>query len=123
GHGRPLPVGHVLRNPDYARVLKRLADDGPAAFYEGELAEDMVEAVAAHDVPGDLSREDLAGYRAIRRQALCADVGAYRYCGMPPPSSGGLAVIQMMALLQHTPIRGLRPGSAEAVHWFSEAGR
>ena len=121
--GEPLPVGHVLRNPDYARVLERLASDGPDAFYEGELAEDMVEAVAAHPVPGDLSLEDLAGYRAIRRQALCADVGAYRYCGMPPPSSGGLAVIQMMALMQHTPMAQLRPNSAEAVHYFSETGR
>lgn len=123
GEGRPWPVGHVLRNPDYARVLERLARKGPDAFYEGRLAADMVEAVAGHPVPGDLTENDLAAYRAIRREAVCAPIGAYRYCGMPPPSSGGVAVIQMMALLGHTPISKLRPGSAEAVHYFSEAGR
>lgn len=121
--GEPWPVGHVLRNPDYAKVLQQLAQEGAAAFYQGPLARDMVAAVAAHPVPGDLAESDLAAYRAIRRDALCADIGAYRYCGMPPPSSGGLAVIQMMALLAHTPIAGLRPGSAHAVHYFSEAGR
>lgn len=122
-HGQPWPVGHVLRNADYARVLQRLADDGADAFYHGRLAQDMVDAVAGHPVPGDLSLDDLAGYRAIRRDALCAEVGEYRYCGMPPPSSGGLTVVQIMSLLQHTPIADLRPNSAEAVHWFSEAGR
>lgn len=121
--GSPWPVGHVLRNPDYARVLQTLADEGPDAFYTGPLARDMVEAVASHPVPGDLTEADLAAYRALRREALCAEIGAYRYCGMPPPSSGGLAVLQIMALLQHTPIARLRPGSAEAVHYFSEAGR
>lgn len=122
-NGQPWPVGHVLRNPAYARVLERLAMDGASAFYEGELAEDMVQAIAGHAVAGDLSTDDLAGYRAIRRQAVCAEIAVYRYCGMPPPSSGGVAVIQMMSLLQHTPIARLRPDSAEAVHYFSEAGR
>lgn len=122
-HGEPWPVGHMLRNPDYARVLRLLAQEGAQAFYQGPLAQAMVRAVAEHAVPGDLSEDDLAGYRAIRRDALCAEAGGLRYCGMPPPSSGGLAVVQMMALLQHTPIAGLRPDSAEAVHYFSEAGR
>lgn len=121
--GRPWPVGHVLRNPDYARVLKTLAQDGPDAFYRGPLARDMVDAVAGHPVPGDLTEDDLAAYRSIRRDALCAEVGVHRYCGMPPPSSGGLAVIQMMGMLQHTPLSGLRPLSAASVHYFSEAGR
>jgi len=121
--GNAWPVGHILRNPDYAKVLERLAEEGADAFYEGKLARDMVDAVANHAVPGDLSEQDLAGYAAIRRAALCEDVGRYRYCGMPPPSSGGLAIIQMMAVLEHTPIAGLRPGSAEAIHYFSEAGR
>ena len=121
--GAPLPVGHILRNHEYARVLQRLAEQGDDAFYKGPLARDMVEAVQRHAVPGDLSEQDLAEYQTIRRDALCAVVGVYRYCGMPPPSSGGLAVIQMMAILQHTPIETLRPGSAEAVHYFSDAGR
>jgi len=121
--GAPWPVGHVLKNADYARVLKLLAAEGADAFYQGELARDMVEAVRGHATPGDLTEDDLASYQAIRRLAVCTEVGEYRYCGMPPPSSGGLTVLQMMALLQHTPIAQLRPGSAEAVHYFSEAGR
>src|SRR5690606_29749002 len=60
---------------------------------------------------------------AIRREAVCAQVDVYRYCGMPPPSSGGVAVVQMMSILGHTPIAELRPGSAASVHYFSEAGR
>ncbi|NYT22808.1 gamma-glutamyltransferase [Alcaligenaceae bacterium] len=121
--GRARPVGHVLRNPDYARVLRQLAAEGADAFYRGPLARAMVDAVAAHAVPGDLSEDDLAAYRVIRREALCAEIGAHRHCGMPPPSSGGVAVLQMMSLLRHTPIADLRPESAEAVHYFSEAGR
>ena len=122
-NGDAWPVGHRLRNPDYAMVLETLAEEGADAFYQGRLARDMVEAVGQHAVPGDLNEADLASYRAIRRDALCVDVARYRYCGMPPPSSGGLAVIQMMALLEHTPIATLRPNSAHAIHYFSEAGR
>lgn len=121
--GDPWPVGHRLRNSDYARVLRTLAEDGPQAFYQGRLAQDMVSAVAAHAIPGDLSLADLSHYRALRRAALCAEIGRHRYCGMPPPSSGGLAVIQMMALLEHTPIARLKPNSAAAIHYFSEVGR
>lgn len=121
--GQARPVGYVLRNEKYARVLERLAQEGADAFYRGELAEDMVQAVADHTVAGDLSLHDLGQYRAIRREAVCAQVDVYRYCGMPPPSSGGVAVVQMMSILGHTPIAELRPGSAASVHYFSEAGR
>lgn len=121
--GNPWPVGHRLRNPEYARVMERLAGEGPQAFYSGDLAQAMVDAVRSHVKPGDLSLEDLKGYRALRREALCSDVGEYRLCGMPPPSSGGLAVIQMMGILEHTPIGRLKPDSAESVHYFAEAGR
>lgn len=120
--GEPWPVGHVLRNPAYARVLERIAAEGPDAFYTGVLAQDMVRAVANDALPGDLSEQDLAGYRPIRREAVCAEISVYRICGMPPPSSGGVAVIQMMAFLDRSPIHSVRPGSAEAVHYFAEAG-
>lgn len=121
--GRPWPVGHVLRNPGYADTLRRIAREGPDVFYTGELAQAMVDAVASHPVPGDLALDDLARYRPLRRTALCAEVAEHRVCGMPPPSSGSLAVIQILAMLERTPIRSLRPDSAEAVHYFSEAGR
>jgi len=121
--GQPWPVGHVLKNPDYAQVLRRVADKGADAFYHGDIAHDIVAAVRAHAVPGDLSVADLAGYRARVRDAVCADYRAYRLCGPPPPSSGPLAVMQMLGILQHFPMDKLGPQSVEAVHYFAEAGR
>lgn len=121
--GRPWPVGHSLRNPALAQVFRRLADEGADAFYAGELAQRMVDAVAQHPVPGDLSLADLAGYRAKQRDPLCQPYRVYVICGMPPPSSGGVAVLQMLQILSHTPLSDLEPDSLLAVHYFAEAGR
>src|SRR5690554_58252 len=117
------PVGHWLRNPALALTLRRIAQDGPQAFYRGRIAEDIVAAVARHAVPGDLTVADMAGYRALRREPLCAPYKVYEVCGMPPPSSGPLAVMQMLNILSHTPISSLAPQSLAAVHLFSEAGK
>ncbi|WP_394064322.1 gamma-glutamyltransferase [Alcaligenes sp. WGS1538] len=121
--GRPWPVGHRLRNPAYAQVLKMLAQQGADAFYTGELARDMAAAVAADPIPGDLSEADLRDYRALRREPLCMDWQRWALCGMAPPSSGPLTVMQMLGILQHTPIASLEPQSARAIHYFAEAGR
>lgn len=121
--GRPWPVGHRLRNPAYAQVLKVLAQQGADAFYTGELARDMAAAVAADPIPGDLSEADLRDYRALRREPLCMDWQRWALCGMAPPSSGPLTVMQMLGILQHTPIASLEPQSARAIHYFAEAGR
>lgn len=121
--GRAWPVGHVLKNPALAQVLRDIAKNGPDAFYQGKVARHMVDAVAGHLVPGDLSLRDLARYRSIEREPLCAPYKVYVLCGVPPPSSGPLAIIQMMTILSHTPIADLPPVSPEAVHYFSEAGR
>ena len=121
--GRPWPVGHRLRNPAYAQVLKVLAQQGADAFYTGELARDMAAAVAADPIPGDLSEADLGDYRALRREPLCMDWQRWALCGMAPPSSGPLTVMQMLGILQHTPIASLEPQSAQAIHYFAEAGR
>lgn len=121
--GRPWPVGHRLRNPAYAQVLKVLAQQGADAFYTGELARDMTAAVAADPIPGDLSEADLRDYRALRREPLCMDWQRWALCGMAPPSSGPLTVMQMLGILQHTPIASLEPQSAQAIHYFAEAGR
>ncbi|VCU70656.1 Gamma-glutamyltranspeptidase precursor [Pigmentiphaga humi] len=115
--------GEILRNPALARTLADIARHGADAFYHGAPAQAMVDAVRAHPQPGDLSLADLAGYAARERPALCRPYRAYTVCGMPPPSSGGLAVAQMLALLDATPLARYAPLSAEAVHYFSEAGR
>ncbi|CAM4220256.1 gamma-glutamyltransferase [Bordetella tumbae] len=121
--GKPWPVGHVLKNPDYAAVLSRVADKGPDTFYHGDIARDIVAAVRGHASPGDLSVADLAGYRARVREPVCGNYREYRLCGAPPPSSGPLAVLQMLGILQHFPMDQLGPNSVQAVHYFAEAGR
>ena len=83
----------------------------------------MAAAVAADPIPGDLSQADLRDYRALRREPLCMDWQRWALCGMAPPSSGPLTVMQMLGMLQHTPIASVDPQSAQAIHYFAEAGR
>jgi len=95
--GEPLPAGFLRRNPAYADTLERLAASGPASFYRGALAEDIFEAVRAEPHPGRLSLDDLAGYRTVRREAVCGTATDVRVCTMPPPSSG-LAQVMILDL-------------------------
>lgn len=121
--GKSWPTGYRLRNPALAQVFRQIAKDGINAFYTGPIAQDMVNAVASHAVPGDLALSDLAGYTAKERSPVCAPYYEFKLCGMPPPSSGPIAVIQMLTILTHTPITQLAPNSLESVHYFSEAGK
>lgn len=121
--GRAWPVGHVLKNPEMAAVLHRVADEGPDAFYRGEIARDIVAAVRNHPQPGDLSEADLADYRAVVRAPVCGRYRGYLLCGPPPPSSGPMTILQMLGELEQYPIGGMKPESLQAVHYFSEAGR
>lgn len=127
-HGNPWPAGHLLRNPELARVLRQVAQEGADAFYRGRIARDIEAKVHRHpDNPGLLTAADIAAYRPRKREALCSDFRIWRICGMPPPSSGGLAVAQMLGILSHTDIAAHPPRAGqpdpEAVHLFSEAGR
>ncbi len=121
--GKPLPVGHRLKNPEFAAALRRIALEGADAFYSGAIARDIVAATAAHPTPGDLAERDLAAYQAIERDPICGSYRAHRVCGMPPPSSGGIAVLAILGLLERFPMAELRPGSSGAAHLFAEAGR
>jgi gamma-glutamyltranspeptidase / glutathione hydrolase len=122
-NGKPLPAGYRLKNPPFAALLRRIALEGPDAFYLGDVARDIVAAVAAHRRPGDLAATDLAAYRALEREAVCGGYRGYRICGMPPPSSGGIGVLAILGVLERFPLATLRPGSSGAVHLFAEAGR
>ncbi|WP_265519523.1 gamma-glutamyltransferase [Nitratireductor luteus] len=100
--GEPLPVGTLLKNPDYAKTLTTLADEGAEAFYEGAIAEAIVEAVKAHEEnPGLLETSDLAAYEAKERPAVCQPYRGYEVCGMGPPSSGALTVGQILGQVSH----------------------
>ena len=115
--------GPRVVNQDYAATLRTLATKGADAFYLGPIAADIVRAVRTHARPGDMTLADLAGYRVVRREAVCGGYRSYRLCGMGPPSSGGIGILQLLGLLERTGFAAAKPGSAEAVHLFSEAAR
>jgi gamma-glutamyltranspeptidase/glutathione hydrolase len=122
--GNARPVGYRLRNPELAATLRTLAEHGAGAFYEGAIAQAIVEAVrGASDHPGDITLQDLAAYRVKERAPVCVAYRAYRVCGMGPPSSGGLAVGQILKLIEPFDL-GRGPGdalNAPAVHLIAEA--
>ncbi len=122
--GAPWPVGHRLRNPAFAETLRRLAAGGADALYQGPLAAEIVAAVrGAAGNPGLLALDDLAGYRAKRRAPLCAPYRTWRVCGMGPPTSGGVALLQMLGTLERFDLGALDPNGPEALHLLAEAGR
>ncbi|MBD8092766.1 gamma-glutamyltransferase [Pseudomonas fluorescens] len=138
--GSPKATGTLLKNPALAAVFKRIAKEGPDALYQGPIADEIARKVQGNRNAGSLSQADLKGYTAKERTPLCTDYKQYRVCGMPPPSSGGIAVAQILGTLQAVEARdprlaiapmkplksaspaGLEP-TPEAVHLIAEAGR
>lgn len=121
--GKPKAVGTILKNPAFAATLHAIAASGAKAFYEGAVAEDIVATVTGHPSnPGDMTLADLAGYKVEEREPVCGSYRIWRLCGMGPPSSGAVAIQQMLGMLETQDLRRLGPG-VEAAHWFSEAGR
>ncbi|CAG8867128.1 gamma-glutamyltransferase [Pseudomonas fluorescens] len=138
--GSPKTAGTNLKNPALAAVLKRIAHEGPNALYKGPVAEEIATKVQGHANPGSLSVSDLANYQAKERAPLCTDYKRWQVCGMPPPSSGGIAVAQILGTLQALetrdkrlalaplkPVKTTAPAGIEpdpqAVHLISEAER
>jgi len=122
--GKAKPAGTLVKNPEFAAVLKRVAAGGANVFYRGEIARDIAAAVRSHKrSSGDLAEADLVAYAAKEREPLCGAYRRFRVCGMPPPSSGGFAVLQILRILERFDLRALKPDSVEAVHLFAEAGR
>jgi gamma-glutamyltranspeptidase/glutathione hydrolase len=122
--GAPKPVGTVLKNPAYAAVLRGIAKQGVAGFYEGPVAQDMVRRVTGHARPGRLTLADLAGYQPVRRPPLCSAWRAYRICGFGPPTSGHLTLMQILGLLDAQPAAMAAQGlTADWMHAYSEAAK
>ena len=119
----PKPVGTVLRNPALADTLRTIAAQGADALYSGDIARDIASKVRTAPNPGDLSESDLKQYRAKQREALCAPYRQWKVCGMPPPSSGGVAVLQVLGLLQQLAPDGLPSDPVRATHFIAEAER
>lgn len=122
--GAPKPAGTTIVNRDYVETLRVLAEGGADAFYGGKIAEKIVTAAAeARGFKSGITLADLAGYRVVTRQPICATYRAYKACGMGPPSSGSLAVIQTLKLLEPFDL-GKHQGRAmnrKALHLIAEA--
>ena len=143
--GSSLAAGELLKNPALADVLRQIASKGAGAMHEGSIAQAMVNKVQGHPTnPGKLAMSDLAGYQVKKRDPICSDYSAahstYLLCGMPPPSSGAIAVGQILGLLANTnaatlpPVAGMsgvagsvmgsgQTPSAEWLHLYTEASR
>ncbi|MNR79984.1 Gamma-glutamyltranspeptidase precursor [compost metagenome] len=127
-NGAPRPVGYLLRNPALATTLQTIARDGADAFYKGQIARDIAAKVVQHPTnPGEMGLHDIASYKAKVREPICSDYKVWTICGMPPPSSGGIAVAQILGILEKKNIAAFPPVAgawdANAVHLFAEAGR
>ncbi|GAT09578.1 gamma-glutamyltransferase family protein [Mycolicibacterium novocastrense] len=132
--GSPKIEGTRLTNPAYSKTLGVIATD-PAAFYTGAIARDIVAAAADGSggrTPSLMTVEDLAGYTVKEREPLCRPYRGREICGMPPPSSGGIAVLATLGILEHFPMADHKPGDVDlnggrpsvmGVHLISEAER
>ncbi|MCT6700822.1 gamma-glutamyltransferase [Rheinheimera sp. 4Y26] len=122
--GKALQAGHLLKNQPYADILRKIAKEGDTAFYQGDNAKALVAAVNTAPVnPGKLSPDDLSGYQALMRDPLCRSYRQYKVCGMAPPSSGSLAVLQILGMLEQFDMAALKPNSVQALHLFAQASR
>jgi gamma-glutamyltranspeptidase/glutathione hydrolase len=120
--GAPARAGQIWRNPGLAASLRQVAERGPDAFYRGTIADQIVRAVAtAPRNRAVMTREDIAGYTAKPREPLCGLYRLYRVCSVPPSSSGGVTVLQILAFLERFPSTQLEPATLSAVHLISEA--
>jgi gamma-glutamyltranspeptidase/glutathione hydrolase len=121
--GTPRRAGERLANAELADVLERIAAGGAEAFYRGDIAAAISAAVQGAAIPGELTEFDMAAYVPQRRTPVCGAYRVHAVCGMGPPSSGGVAVAQILGLLERLPMRRFGAASPAAVHAFAEAGR
>ncbi len=132
--GKPHPVGYVLKNPELAAIFRDIAVRGSQALKQGPVAEALVQKVRQHPTrPGSMTLQDLANYKAKKREPLCFDHAVqttgknFQLCGFPPPSSGTLAIGQMLGILNNTsagkmPLEQGLP-SSDWLHFYTEAAR
>ena len=120
--GTPLQAGDPFRNPAYAATLRILASEGPRALLGGEIAAAIVARTGAEPRPGTMTLADLAAYQPRVEEPLCAPYRVYVVC-VPPPPSSGVALLQMLAILEHTDIAARGPTDPQAWFLFAEASR
>lgn len=120
--GERKTTGDRLKNPEYADFVRRLAANGPEALYGGSTAAKIVAKTRAAPLEGRMTMADLAGYKPVKREALCNPYRVYLVC-VPPPPSSGVALLQLLAMLEKTDIATRGPEDAQAWFLFAEASR
>lgn len=117
--GVPYEPGDIFVQPDLARTLRLIARDGAAAFYEGDIADLIVADMEQHG--GLITHEDLRAYEAVERSPVTGTYRGYEIASMPPPSSGGVHIVQMLNVLENFSMGGFGPDSADALHLMAAA--
>ncbi|WP_211095225.1 gamma-glutamyltransferase family protein [Sphingomonas olei] len=121
-NGKPLAEGETIKNPTLAKLLRKIAAEGPDAFYTGENAKALLTAVTTSKVaPGDMTAADLTAYEAKERAPVCGTYRSYKVCGMGPPSSGATTVLQILGMLERFDLAKLGKDSPESWHLIAEA--
>lgn len=121
--GTPRRQGERITNPALAETMELIAQQGARVMYEGPVAAEMIDRVRSHPRPGTLSAADLADYKPVKREPLCGPYRVWIVCGMPPPSSGGIAILQVLGLLQPFDLQRDPPNDLRAMHLIAEASR
>lgn len=121
--GSPRKPGERISNPALAETMDLIARQGARVMYEGPVAAEMIDRVRSHPRPGTLSAADLADYKPIKREPVCGPYRLWIVCGMPPPSSGGIAILQVLGLIQPFDLQRDAPNDLRAVHLIAEASR
>ncbi len=127
--GVALAIGSRLKNPEYARSLMMIAEQGSSYFYRGELSKKIIEATEKDDNAGYLTTKDFSGYNAVQRVPVCQEIFSHRLCGMGPPSSGGTTVLSILSILELLTDPSLADSGQQLdnnpllAHYFIEASR
>jgi gamma-glutamyltranspeptidase/glutathione hydrolase len=121
--GAPLPVGFLRKNPEYAATLRAIAKDGPKALQRGPIADAILKTTHAAPLPGVLTQADLANVKPRKLAALCGAFRTYKVCGAPPPTSGGVALVELLGLYERARPQPAGPQSADDWAAFIWASR
>lgn len=119
----PKRLGERIVNQALAQTMEHLAEHGAAGLMKGSIADLIVARVRLHQRPGELELSDFTAYQPIKRDPLCGPYRVWTVCGMGPPSSGGVAILQMLALLEPFDLYRETPNSLRAAHLIAEAGK
>lgn len=120
-HGKPYREGDLFVQKDLAKTLKLIAEEGPDAFYKGKIADLIAEDMKKHG--GLITKQDLANYHPVEREPVCGTYRGYGIISMGPPSSGGIALIELLNILEAYNIGALGHNSSRTIHLMVEAMR